>query len=153
MSEKQMLTPHLVLRDAVSTMALYKKAFGAEELCVALEPDSGKVMHATMKIGNSEIQISDEFPQMGAVAPAALGGTAVTLNLDFATADKVDAAWKRAVDAGLRIAMPLANQFWGGRYGIVEDASGHRWAFHAHVENPSPEEVAKRAAAAMKSKA
>jgi PhnB protein len=87
---------------------------------------------------------------MGAVAPLTVGGTSVTLNLNFDSAEKVDAAWKRATDAGVKVVMPIANQFWGGRYGIVEDSSGHRWALHAQVENPSDDEIRARAEKAMK---
>lgn len=145
----QTLMAHLVVRDAAKTMELYKHAFGAEELHRSPDP-SGKIMHATMRIAESHFLLNDEYPEMGAKAPVTWGGTGVTLTLGFPTAEKVDAAWKRAVDAGLKVTMPIANQFWGGRYGMVEDTSGHRWAFHAQVENPSDDEIAKRAASAMK---
>ena len=147
---KQTLMPHLVVRDAAKTIELYKKAFGAEELHRSLDPSSGKIMHATLRIGDSALLLNDEFPEMGAKAPITIGGTGVSLNLNFDSAEKIDAAWKRAVDAGAKVVMPLENQFWGGRYGIVEDSSGHRWAFHAQVENPSDDEIQKRAAQAMK---
>ena len=146
---KQTLVPHLVVKDAAKTIELYKQAFGVEEMHRSLDPQ-GKIMHATMRLGDSSFLMNDEYPEMGAKAPVSIGGTSVTLNLNFSSAEKVDAAWKRAVDAGVKVVMPLANQFWGGRYGIVEDSSGHRWAFHAQVENPTDDEIAKRAAAAMK---
>ena|SRR5687767_1944159 len=148
-AQKQMLMPHLTVRDAANTMEFYKRAFGAEEVHRSADP-SGKIMHATMRIGDSAFLLNDEYPEMGAKSPLGFGGTGVTLNLNFESADKVDAAWKRAVDAGCKVTMPIANQFWGGRYGLVEDSSGHRWAFHAQVENPSEEEIAKRAASVMK---
>jgi PhnB protein len=147
--QKQTLMAHLTVRDAAKTMDFYKTAFGAEEIHRSPDP-SGKIMHATMRIAECAFLLNDEYPEMGAKAPVSLGGTSVTLTLNFATAEKVDAAWKRAVDAGVKVTMPIANQFWGGRYGIVEDTSGHRWAFHAQVENPSDAEIAKRAASAMK---
>lgn len=130
-------------------MEFYRRAFGAEEKHVSRDP-SGKVMHATMTIAGSVFHLNDEYPQMGAKAPSSFGGTGVTLNLNFPSAETVDRAWQRAVDAGAKVVMPIANQFWGGRYGIVEDSSGHRWAFHAQVETPSEEEIARRAAEAMK---
>jgi PhnB protein len=148
-THKQTLSAHLVVRDAAKTIDLYKHAFGAEEMHRSADP-SGKIMHATLKIGDSVFNLNDEYPEMGAKAPVTWGGTGVTLSLDFSTVDKVDAAWKRAADAGLKVTMPIANQFWGGRYGIMEDTSGHRWSFHAQVETPSDEEIAKRMAAAMK---
>ena len=146
---KQTLTPHLVVREAKATMEFYKKAFGAEELHVSVDPQ-GAVMHATMRIAESTFMLNDEYPQMGARAPVTIGGTAVTLNLNFDTVEKIDSAWKRATDAGAVVVMPLDNQFWGGRYGIVADPSGHLWAFHAQVENPTEDEIRKRAADAMK---
>jgi PhnB protein len=146
---KPTLMAHLNVTNAKATMDFYKRAFGAEEIEVSPDPE-GKVMHATMRIAESMFMLNDEYPQMGALSPKSIGGTAVTLNLNFPSAEKVDAAWQRATDAGAKVIMPLANQFWGGRYGIVEDVSGHRWAFHAQVETPSNEEIAKRAAQAMK---
>jgi len=145
----QKLSAHLTVRDAKATMEFYRNAFGAEEVHTSVDP-SGRVMHATMRIGDSTFNLNDEYPDMGAKAPIAFGGTAVSLTLNFETAELVDQAWKRAVDAGAKVTMPLANQFWGGRYGLVEDSSGHRWAFHAHVEEVSEEEAKKRAAAIMK---
>jgi uncharacterized glyoxalase superfamily protein PhnB len=149
--KQQTLSPHLVVRDAAKLIEFYKRAFGVEELHRSPGPD-GRIMHATMAIGDSMFMLNDEYPEMGARAPLTVGGSSVTLNLNFDTVEKIDSAWKRAVDAGAKVKMPLANQFWGGRYGIVEDPSGHLWAFHAQVENPSEEEIAKRAAEAMKPK-
>jgi PhnB protein len=142
------LTAHLTVRDAAALIEFYQRAFGAEQAHVSKDP-SGRIMHATLKIGDSTFNVNDEYPDMGAKSPLAFGGTAVTLTLNY-TAETIDAAWKRAVDAGAKVTMPIANQFWGGRYGMVEDTSGHRWAFHAHVENVSPEEASRRAGDIMK---
>jgi uncharacterized glyoxalase superfamily protein PhnB len=143
------LTPHLTVREAKKAMEFYKRAFGAEEVQRHAGPD-GRIMHATMAIGDSVFMLNDEYPEMGGRAPVAIGGTAVALTLNFDSAATVDGAWKRAVDAGATVKMPLDNQFWGGRYGMLEDPSGHRWAFHAQVEQPSEEEVNRRAVEAMK---
>jgi uncharacterized glyoxalase superfamily protein PhnB len=146
---KQTLMAHITVKNAAETMEFYKQAFGAEQLHCSTDP-SGRVMHATMKIGNTELAINDEFPDMGVKAPVSIGGTAVSLTLNFDSAENVDKAWKRAVDAGAKVVMPIANQFWGGRYGAIEDASGHKWAFHAQVEMVSEEEARKRAGNVMK---
>lgn len=148
---KSTLNPHLTVKNALETIELYKRALAAEEVHVSKDP-SGKVMHATLRVGDSVFLLNDEYPEMGAKSPATLGGTGVTLNLNFSSAEKVDSAWRRATDAGMKVKMPLANQFWGGRYGLVEDSSGHVWAFHAQVENPSDEEINRRAASAMSAK-
>lgn len=144
-AHKSFLMPHLVVRDAANVIDFYQRAFGAEELHRSLDPN-GKIMHATLRIGGAELMLNDEYPEMGARSPMALGGTPVMLNMNFETVEKIDQAWKRAVDAGAKVKFPLENQFWGGRYGLVEDPSGHCWAFHAEVEQPSEQEIADRAA-------
>src|SRR5262245_19088977 len=115
--QKHTLMAHLTVSDAKKTMEFYKRAFGAEDVHVSAGPD-GRVMHATMAIGDSTFLLNDEYPEMGARSPLAMGGTAVTLNLNFDSVEKIDQAWKRAGDAGAKVIMPLDNQFWGGRYGI-----------------------------------
>ena len=145
----QTLIPHLTVRDGVNALEFYKRAFGAEEKYRAASPD-GRIMHATMEIGGSTFQLNDEYPEWQARAPVAIGGTAVELSLNFDSVEAVDRAWKRAVDAGVKVTMPLGNQFWGGRYGHVEDPSGHRWSFHARAETVSDDELQKRAAEALK---
>jgi PhnB protein len=142
------LTAHLTVRDAAALIEFYQRAFGAEPAHISKDP-SGRIMHSTLRVGDSTFNVNDEYPDMGAKSPLAIGGTAVTLTLNY-TAETIDDAWKRAVDAGAKVTMPIANQFWGGRYGLVEDPSGHRWAFHAHVENVSPEEATRRAGDIMK---
>jgi uncharacterized glyoxalase superfamily protein PhnB len=54
----------------------------------------------------------------------------------------VDKAFERALTAGARVRMPLADMFWGDRYGIVEDPFGHRWSMATHIRDVSPEEMA-----------
>jgi PhnB protein len=104
-------------------------------------PD-GKVMHATLKIGDSKLMLADEFPGMGTPAPQTLGGSPVILNI---YGENVDALWSNAVAAGAKVTMPLANQFWGDRYGQIVDPFGHSWALGAHVEDVPREEMERRA--------
>jgi uncharacterized glyoxalase superfamily protein PhnB len=63
--------------------------------------------------------------------------------------EDVDALWNRAVAAGVKVAMPLGDQFWGDRYGVVVDPFGHRWALLSHVEDVAPEEIKRRLDAAF----
>jgi len=140
------LTPHLVIRDAKRAIDFYKRAFGAQPLGPAhLTPD-GKVMHATLKIGDSVLMLNEEFPEAGARSPQSLGGSPVTINI---YAEDVDRLFNQAVSAGATITMPLKDQFWGDRYGVVADPFGHKWSLCTHIEDVAPEELEKRAKAAF----
>ena len=136
------ITPHLVVRNAAAAMDFYKRAFGAEAAETRMGPDGKSVMHAEMKIGDSHIFLNDEYPEYGSVSPLGLNGSAVTLHLYV---DDADAAFKQAVDAGAEVVFPLADQFWGDRYGIVKDPSGHKWSIGCRVEQLTPEECSRRA--------
>jgi len=139
------ITPHLSVREGSKAIEFYQKAFGAEVRGVHKTPD-GKIMHASLKIGDSTLMLADEFPGMGTPAPQTLGGSPVVLNINV---EDVDALWNRAVAAGAKVTMPLANQFWGDRYGVIADPFGHSWALFAHVEDVAPEELERRAKAAF----
>jgi uncharacterized glyoxalase superfamily protein PhnB len=132
------VTPHLVCAGAADAIEFYKKAFGAEEVMRLPGPD-GKLGHATIRIGDSVIMLADEFPHWESYGPLALKGSPVTLHLAVPDVDK---AFERALTAGARVRMPLADMFWGDRYGIVEDPFGHRWSMATHIRDVSPEEMA-----------
>ncbi len=140
------VTTHLIAKGAGAAIDFYKKAFGAEELMRIPGPDGKSVMHAEMKIGNSIVMIADEFPDYGCVGPKTLGGSPVTIHLYVSD---VDAAYKKAVDAGATASMPVTDMFWGDRYGKLTDPFGHHWSVATHVEDVAPEECAKRMAAAF----
>jgi len=131
------LTPHLTVRDADKALEFYKNALGAEILHVARMPD-GKVMHAALRIGDSMLMLNEEMPEYGGLSPLAVGGTGVTIHI---YTDGVDEAFDRAVSAGAKVAMPLMDQFWGDRYGMVVDPFGHKWSIAAHTKDMSPEEM------------
>jgi PhnB protein len=139
------LTRHLTARNAEQALEFYKNAFGAEVLHVAHMPD-GKVMHASLRIGDSMLMLNDEFPDHGALSPLSTGGSAVTIHI---YTDNVDAAFNRAVSAGAQVKMPLADQFWGDRYGVVADPFGHKWSLGAHIKDMSPEEMQREMDRAM----
>jgi PhnB protein len=105
------VTPSIVVAGAARALDFYKKAFGAEELMRFPGPD-GTIMHAEIRIGDSVVMLGDEMPEQGGRGPKSIGGTPVSF---FVYGDDVDAAWKRAVDAGAKEIMPLAYQFWGYR--------------------------------------
>lgn len=131
------LTAHIVCEGASDAIAFYKKAFGAEELARLPGPD-GKVMHAAVRIGDSVLMLMDDFPQWGSLGPKGLKGSPVTLHLYVKDAD---ASMKQAVDAGATVAMPVADMFWGDRYGQVIDPFGHRWSIATHQFDYTPEEI------------
>jgi len=131
------LTPHLTVRDADAALEFYKNALGAEVLHVARMED-GKVLHAGLRIGDSMLMLNEEFPEMGGLSPLSTGGTGVTIHI---YTEDVDAAFNRAVSAGAQIKMPLMDQFWGDRYGMVADPFGHKWSLATHIKDMSPEEM------------
>jgi PhnB protein len=139
------VTPYLIVTDSARAIDFYKRAFGAEELFRVDGPD-GRVGHAELKIGNSIIMLSDEMPQGCCRSPQSLGGTAVDI---FLYVKDVDQVFNRAVAAGAKITMPLSDMFWGDRYGQVTDPFGHSWSLATHKEDVHPEELRKRAKAAM----
>ena len=118
------LTPHLIVTDGVRAIELYQQAFGAQEISRLLTPDGQALMHAQLKIGDSMVMLGGEFPP-ACLAPKNCGGASVFLHIYLADAD---AAFDRAVKAGCKVKMPVADTFWGDRYGVVEDPSGHQWA-------------------------
>lgn len=135
------VTPHIICAGAAQAIEFYKKAFGAEEMVRLAGPD-GKLIHASIRIGDSVIMMVDEIPAMACVGPNTLKGTPVTLHLQV---DNADAWQKRAVDGGAKLLMPVQEMFWGDRYGAVEDPFGHRWSVGTHVRDVSHEEMQKAA--------
>ena len=136
------VTPHLVCAGAADAIAFYKKAFNAQELAQLAGPD-GKLMHGLIKIGDSMLMLVDEYPEWDSLGPKARKGSSVTLHLYV---EDADAQFQQALDAGCSVRMPLADMFWGDRYGMVQDPFGHLWSIATHVRDVSPEEI--RAAAA-----
>jgi uncharacterized glyoxalase superfamily protein PhnB len=135
------VTPSLVVDGAAKALDFYKKALEAEEVMRFPGPD-GTIMHAEIRIGDSRIMLGDEMPEQGGRGPKSYGGTPVSF---FIYRENVDAAWKRAVEAGGKPVMPLADQFWGDRAGCFEDPFGHRWWLAQHVQDMTPEELRKAA--------
>ena len=131
------VTPHLVCAGAADAIEFYKKAFNAVAMARIPQPD-GKIMHASIRIGDSVVMLVDEFPDWGVRGPKSLGGSPVTIHLYV---EDVDAFTERAVGAGAKIIMPIADMPWGDRYGQLEDPFGHRWSVATHVRDVSPDEI------------
>jgi PhnB protein len=139
------ITPYLAVEDAARAIEFYTQAFGAKEV-VRMDAPGGKIGHAELEIGDSRIMLSDPFPQASTKPPKELGGTSFSVMMYV---EDVDAAFKRAVDAGATVSMELADMFWGDRFGSVTDPFGHSWSLATHVEDVPPDEMAERAKAAM----
>jgi PhnB protein len=120
-------------------------ALGAEERRRIPVP-GGKLMEVELRFGNTAVMLADEFPELDVLSPLAFAGTAVVLHLEC---DDVDELWRRAIEAGAEIRQPLADQFWGERYGQIVDPFGHRWGLAQHLRNVPEEELAAAAWAAF----
>ena len=131
------VTPHLVCAGAAKAIDFYARAFGATELGRLPAPD-GKLMHAAIRIAGSTVMLVDEMPEWGALGPKALKGSPVTVHLYV---EDVDAFVARAVKEGAKVTMPVADQFWGDRYGKIEDPFGHSWSVATHLRDVTPEEM------------
>lgn len=137
--------PHLVVDRATAAIDFYTQVLGATER-MRMDASGGKIGHAELELGDSLIMLADEFPEMGLQSPKTVGGTPVSV---MVYVEDVDAVIARAVEGGATVTRPAENQFYGDRMGEFEDPFGHRWNVATHVEDVTPEDMAKRAAEAM----
>ena len=142
------VTPYLIVDGAAKAIDFYKKVFGATEK-MRMPAPGGKVGHAELTLGDSMIMLADEHPEMDHRGPHAYKGAAVSL---MVYVPDVDATVKTALASGAKVVRPVENQFYGDRMGTIEDPFGHQWYVATHVEDVPPEEMSKRAAAAMAKK-
>jgi PhnB protein len=141
------ITPYLVVNDAAAAIDFYKRAFEARETYRLHGPDGKSIINAELKIGDSIVLLSDEFPQGGCRSPKSIGGSAVTLHIYTEDVDKV---FNQAISAGATIVMPITDMFWGDRYGELKDPFGHIWSMATHKQDLSQEEIQKAGEAAFK---
>lgn len=131
------LTPHIVCRNAAEAIAFYQKAFGAEVITQLTMPD-GVLIHGAISINGANLYLVDEMPSHGVLGPQSVGHTTVGLHLQV---PDCDAVFARATEAGCTVVMPLAEMFWGDRYGQLEDPYGHRWSVATTVRQVSPADL------------
>jgi PhnB protein len=134
------LSPYLIVNNAVEALAFYAKAFQAKELFRLTGPD-GKVGHAELELGGGRFMIADEYPDFGALSPATVGGTPVTLHLYV---ENVDQFIARAAKNGASVLRPAKDEFFGDRTGTIVDPFGHKWQIATRKENVSPKEMQRR---------
>jgi uncharacterized glyoxalase superfamily protein PhnB len=130
------ITPHLTVSDANKAIALYEAALGATNLGAMSFPDGKRIAHAMLQIGSSKLFINDEMPGMGAAPAGPDMGSKFYLYVE-----DVDAAHKRAIDAGMTEKSAPEDMFWGDRTSVVSDAFGQVWTFASHVRDVSMEEM------------
>jgi PhnB protein len=136
---------YLCVDGAADAIGFYREIFGAVERVRMPAPD-GRIGHAELQVGDSVVMLADEFPEWGARAPAAYGGTPVTLAVYV---EDVDDVFARAIAAGAQETQALEDRFYGDRSGQFQDPWGHRWSVATHVEDVAPDEMSRRAAEAM----
>jgi len=124
---------HLCVNRGREAIAWYEKAFGAVETYEQMAEDGKRVLHANLSMFGSEVMLHDEFPETASdvLSPLSRGGAGLTINVNLPWPIDVDRIIKRATAAGAEVTSPVADQFWGARYGKIRDPFGHVWAFNA----------------------
>ncbi|HTX14500.1 MAG TPA: VOC family protein [Candidatus Baltobacteraceae bacterium] len=141
------VNPFLAVNDVAQAIDFYRRAFGAKER-MRLNGPNGKATHAEIEFGDSIVMLGEDAPNSGLRSPQSLGSSTVSIVLYV---NDVDSTFKQATQAGARTQLPVADMFWGDRYGRVTDPFGHSWSLATHIEDVAPEEMSKRAQEAMKS--
>ncbi len=131
------ITPSIIFDDASEAIEFYKRAFGAQEV-MRMPGPGGRILHAEIKIGDSVVMVGDIFPGMPGRSARRLGGSPMGLHLYV---ENVEEFFQRAVAAGGTPTMPLADQFWGDRYGRIVDPFGIEWGVAEHVKDVSEEDM------------
>jgi PhnB protein len=145
MTREDQFIPHVFVNDGMAALKFYREVFGAEEGDIMMEPNGKRLMHGEVVLDGHKLFISDEFPEKeGGTGkmPETLGGTCVRITLQT---DDADGVVERAVARGARVLMPLADMFWGARYGKIIDPFGHEWGINQQVREQSADETDARA--------
>lgn len=137
------ITPQLTVHDAAGAIAHYTAALGADLKMRLDDPAGGRIMHSCIAIGDSNVFVSDEYPERGQLAPKNGGGAQAF----YVYVDNVDATHPRALKAGMTEVMAPADTFWGDRISNLVDPFGHRWTLATHVRDIPPDEMMKAMAA------
>jgi len=137
------VTPYLCCEGAADALDFYAKAFNAQEL-YRLEMPDGKLGHAEMRIGETRLMLSDEWPEGDILSPKKRGGATTSFSIEVDDTAGLDALWAQALGAGAPVEREIENQFYGHRTGTLVDPFGHRWSISTVVEEVSPEEMKRR---------
>jgi len=134
-------TAYLTISGAEAALDFYTRAFGAKEI-LRMPGPNGKIMHAEMMIGDSHLMLADESLSGETRSPKTLNGASASV---FLYVQDVDSVFAQAIKAGARENVPVQNMFWGDRFGKLTDPFGHKWMLASHIEDVTPEEMARRA--------
>jgi PhnB protein len=134
------VTPYLIVSDATKALAWYADSLGAREV-MRLPGPGGKIGHAEIEIGDSRVMLADEAPEHDAKAPAAFGGSPVSMVLYLPA---VDAVVAKAASAGATVKAQPEDKFYGDRMGTIVDPFGHTWHIATHIEDLTPAEIQQR---------
>jgi uncharacterized glyoxalase superfamily protein PhnB len=130
------VVPEIFVDDGPRALAFYRDGFGAVERSRMMTPDGKKLVHGEIEIGGHRVFVVDEFLDVGTCrCPKTLGGTGVRITLEVADADAFVA---RATAAGANVTMPVADMFWGARYGKLVDPFGHEWGINQQRQRLTP---------------
>jgi PhnB protein len=146
MNREDQFIPHLIVSDGRAALDFYEQVFGAEEGDIMMAPDGKRLMHGEIVLDGHKLFVSDEFSEKeGGTCkmPQTLGGTCVRITLQT---DDADGVVERALARGARVLMPVADMFWGARYGKIVDPFGHEWGINQQVQEQSAEETDAKAA-------
>jgi PhnB protein len=132
------ITPSVTFKDSLKAIKFYKKAFGAKEMEIFPSLNGKGTMHATMKIGNSIMMMGDERSNQNCRSAESLGSSPVSF---YIYVPNVDDVFRKAVEAGTEITMPLDDMFWGDRCGSLKDPFGYTWMIATHIHDLSREEI------------
>ena len=141
MHREDQFIPHLIVSDGLGALRFYKEVFGAEEGDNMMAPDGKRLLHGEIVLDGHKLFLSDEFTAAeGGTCkmPQTLGGTCVRITLQV---DDADALVERAVSRGARVLMPVADMFWGARYGKIVDPFGHEWGINQQQVELTKEET------------
>jgi uncharacterized glyoxalase superfamily protein PhnB len=135
------VTSHLWFNgNCKEAIEFYKKALGAESPLPAVEsPDGKSILHAMLKLGDTNIMMADAWPGQWEQGPKESATTGM-----FVYVDDCDALYNRAIDAGFEVVDKMMDAFWGDRMGKVKDPFGHCWAIATHKLILTPEEMEER---------
>jgi len=138
------VTPCLTVQGAAKALEFYAAVFGATERMRTPGP-GGTIVHAEILIGDSVVIIADEDPNQGTKAPPP-GGLPGSPTFLFIYVEDVDAVIAHAVELGASLQRPATTQFYGDRDGYITDPFGHGWTIASHMEDVTPDELARRMA-------
>ena len=145
MNREDQFIPHVIVNDGMAALKFYREVFDAEEGDIMMEPGGKRLMHGEIVLDGHKLFLSDEFSEKEGGScrmPQTLGGTCVRITLQT---DDADGVVERALARGARVLMPVADMFWGARYGKIVDPFGHEWGINQQLREQSPEETDARA--------